>query len=39
MVGEEWPQVTLDLMLNSPPFYKETQGYLEGESSSLSEVT
>ena len=30
--------MTLDLTLNSLPFYKETQDNLEGESSSLSEV-
>ena len=31
--------MTLDLTLKSPPFYKEMQGNLEGESNSLSEVT
>ena len=29
------PCVTLDVTLNSPPFYKETQSYLEGELSSF----
>ena len=32
------PYLTLDLSLNSPPFYKEIQGNLEGESISLSKV-
>ena len=32
-------QVALEVMLNSSPFYKETQVNLEGESSSLSDVT
>ena len=31
--------MTLDLMSNSPLLYKEMQGNLDGESSSLSEVT
>ena len=33
------PYLTLDLSLNSLPFYKEIQGNLEGESISLSKVT
>lgn len=33
------PRGTLDLALNFPPFYKEMQGNLRGESISLSEVT
>ena len=29
-----WPQVTLDVMSNSPFVYKQMQGNLEGESNS-----
>ena len=39
MVHGKRISVTLDLMLNSPHFYKETQRDLDAESSSLSEVT